>query len=124
MPTRAYTLPKSHILRSRHDFNAVFGARVKQARGPLLIFARPNDRPHPRIAIQTSVRVGTAVRRNRIRRLLREAFRLMQHDLPRGYDVVIVVRPHEPLMLADYQRLLSGGLVKLHQVWENKSAEC
>jgi ribonuclease P protein component len=41
----------------------------------------------------------------------------MQHDLPRGYDFVVVVRPHEPLMLADYQRLLSALVVKLHRKW-------
>jgi ribonuclease P protein component len=104
-------------LRARADFHAVFEARVKESRGPLAIFARPNDLPHARIGIQTSRRVGTAARRNRIKRLLREAFRHMQHDFPRGYDLVIVVRPHEPLLLADYQRLLSAAVVKLHNAW-------
>jgi ribonuclease P protein component len=52
--------------------------------------------------------------------LLREAFRLMQHDFPRGYDLVIVVRAHEPLMLADYQKILSGAAVKLHNVWQRR----
>ena len=60
------------------------------------------------------------MRRNRIRRLLREAFRLMQHDFPRGYDLVVVVRPHEPLMLAEYQRMLSAMVVKLHQTWQRR----
>ena len=123
-PARRYSLPKSHILRARADFHAVFDARVKEPRGPLLVFARPNDLPHPRIAVQTSRKVGTAPRRNRIRRLIKEAFRLMRHDFPRGYDLVIVVRPHEPLILADYQRLLSGAVVKLHTVWKKRSAEC
>ena len=63
---------------------------------------------------------GTAPRRNQIKRMLREAFRLMQHDLPRGYDLVVVVRPHEPQLLADYQRLLSGLAVKLHRKWEQR----
>ena len=119
-PARSYTLPKSHILRAPRDFDAVFAARVKESRGPLTVFARPNDLPYARLALQTSRRVGNAVRRNRIRRLLREAFRLMQHDLPRGYDLVIVVRPHEPLILADYQRLLSASVVKLHNLWSRK----
>ena len=35
----------------------------------------------------------------------------MQHDFPRSYDLIIVVRPHEPQMLADYQRLLAGAFV-------------
>lgn len=72
------------------------------------------------MGIQTGRRVGSAVRRNRIKRLLREAFRLMQHDFPRGYDLVIVVRPHEPLILAEYQRILSALMVKVH----NRCAGC
>ena len=64
--------------------------------------------------------VGTAPKRNRIKRLLREAFRLGQHDLPRGYDIVINVRPHETVLLADYQRLLSAAMIKLHQKWMEK----
>jgi hypothetical protein len=30
---------------------------------------------------------------------------------------VIVAKPHEPLMLAEYQKLLSGALVRLHNAW-------
>ena len=74
-----------------------------------------NDLVHPRLGIAIPRRVGAANRRNRIKRLLRESFRLMQHDLPSGDHFVAVVRPHEPLPLAEYQRLLSGLFVKLHQ---------
>ena len=117
-PARSHTLPKSHVLRAPRDFDAVFAARVKESRGPITILARPNDLSHARVAIQTSRRVGNAVRRNRIRRLLREAFRLMQHDLPVGYDWVINVRPHDTAMLADYQRMLSAATLKLHATWQ------
>lgn len=111
---RSFTFPKSHRLRTRQEFSAVYEAKVREARGPLVIYARPNALPHPRLGLSTSRKVGPAVRRNRIRRLLREAFRHLQHDLPQGYDILIVVRPHEPLLLADYQKLLSAAMVKLH----------
>lgn len=35
-------------------------------------------------------KTGTAVRRNRVRRLIRECFRLWQHTVPEGYDYVVV----------------------------------
>src|SRR2546430_2134165 len=110
---RAYTFPRSRRLSGKLAFKSVFDARIRESRGPLTIYARANDLRHPRLGISLSRAVGSAPRRNRIKRLLREAFRLMQHDLPAGYDLVIVVRPHEPLILAEYQRILSGAIVKL-----------
>src|SRR5690348_11117924 len=109
-----HTFPKTRRLRTREEFSAVYDAKVRESRGPLMIYARPNGLEYPRLGLSTSRKVGTAVRRNRIRRLLREAFRHLQHDLPAGYDLLIVVRPHEPLLLADYQRLLSSLVIKLH----------
>jgi ribonuclease P protein component len=118
MAERRQTYPKTHRLSGELAFKAVYDARVRESRGPLTAYARPNDLGHPRLGLSVSRRVGTAPRRNRIKRLLREAFRLMQHDLPRGYDLVIVIRPHEPQLLADYQRLLSSLAIKLHQKWQ------
>lgn len=115
---RRHTYPKSHRLGGRLEFSAVFDARVRDSRGFLTVYAKPNDLPHPRLGISINRKVGTAPVRNRIKRLLREAFRLMQHDLPVGYDWVIVVRPHEPVELAEYQRMLSGMAVKLHRQWQ------
>jgi ribonuclease P protein component len=76
---------------------------------------------HPRLGISIGRKVGSAVVRNRIKRLLREAFRLMQHDLPCGYDLVVVVRPHQPVGLADYQRLLLNMALRLHRTWQKKA---
>jgi ribonuclease P protein component len=118
----AYALPKSRHLRLPSEFAAVYEAKTRESRGPLTVYAVPNDLGHPRLGMSVSRKVGTAVRRNRIRRLIRESFRLLQHDLPRGYDLVVVVRPHEPLMLAEYQKLLSATLVRLHDTWSKRQA--
>jgi ribonuclease P protein component len=127
MTPRSHTFPATRRLSGKLAFSAVFDAKVKESRGPLVVYARPNDLPHPRLGISISRRVGMAVKRNRIKRLLREAFRLMQHDLPVGYDLVIVVRPHETTqgkasgaMLADYRRILMHLAIKLHQSWQKR----
>jgi len=117
---RSNAFPKSHHLRLPREFDVVYAAKTRESRGPLTVYANPNDLGHPRLGMSVSRKVGIAVRRNRIRRLLREAFRLMQHDFPGAYDLVIVVRPHEPLMLADYQKALSGAVAKLHVTWSRR----
>jgi ribonuclease P protein component len=51
--------------------------------------------PHSRLGITTPVRVGNAVQRNRLRRRVREVFRLNRANLPGGWD--ILVNPREAL---------------------------
>jgi len=109
-------------LSSPEDFSAVMSGKVRQSRGPITLYARPNTLRHPRLGLSVSRRVGTAPRRNQIKRRLREAFRLHQHDLPIGYDFVIVVRPHEPLILAEYQKILTSLMLKLHTDWTQRQA--
>jgi ribonuclease P protein component len=116
------TFPRTHRLSSPLRFTAVYDARVRETRGPIVVYALPNDLGHPRMGLSVSRKVGTAPRRNRIKRLLREAFRAIQHDLPSGYDWVIVVRPHVPLALDDYRAILAGTTRQLHTVWQRRSA--
>jgi ribonuclease P protein component len=116
-----YSFPRSHRLSGPAAFAAVYGGRVRESRGPLIVYARFNELTHCRLGLSISRKVGIAVQRNRIKRLLREAFRLMQNDLPRGYDWVVVVRPHEPLILAEYQKLLSSLTLKLHMRLQSKT---
>ncbi len=48
---------------------------------------------HSRLGVVTTKRLGNAVVRNRARRLLRETFRLHQHDLTTPVDLVLIARP-------------------------------
>jgi ribonuclease P protein component len=123
MADKRYTFPKTRRVRHRREFSAVFEAKVRQSRGPLVAYAIPADRKTPRLGLSVPKHVGTAPRRNRIKRMLREAFRLMQHDFPRPYDLIVVVRPHEPMILAEYQRLLSALVFKLHQKFADGEAK-
>ncbi len=53
----------------------------------------PNDRDHDRYGISTGRRLGGAVRRNRVRRLVREVLRAAPNDSGYGWDILIVARP-------------------------------
>lgn len=112
------TFRARHRLTHANEFKAVYDLRLKRSRGPLTIFALPNQLPHDRLGLAVGSRVGNAVVRNGIKRRLREAFRQLQHDLPLhaggGYDLVITVRPHETYPLATYRDLLAGLAGPLH----------
>jgi ribonuclease P protein component len=112
MPAHRYSFPRSKRLGGRDTFKAIRERGVRESRGPLTLWAVSNGSSSSRLGISIGRHVGTAVRRNRIKRLLRESFRLMQHDIPIGCDFVVAVRPHEPLILAEYQKLLMGLTVR------------
>ena len=119
-PPPRFTLPRSHRLRKQREFGRVYGARVAKRAWPLRVHGVPNGLPHCRLGLSVSRRVGNAVRRNRIKRLLREAFRLLQHELPTGYDLVIVVMRHEPMTLGDYRSRLISTAERLHRHWTKR----
>jgi ribonuclease P protein component len=106
VPETSHSFPASHRLTGESTFAAVYKSGRKSSRGPLVFFAMPNDLPHSRWGLSVSRRIGTAVKRNRIKRLIRESIRLLRPELPKGYDVIIVIKPHETMKLEDYQRIL------------------
>ncbi len=107
-------------LRSRRQFDHVFDGRCSTFTYPLRVYARPNDLEHCRLGLVVTRKVGSAPARNTAKRMLRESFRLLQHDLPPGYDLVIVVARHERLSLTEYQHLLQRAADQLHQQWTKR----
>jgi ribonuclease P protein component len=82
-----------HRLRKTSEFQRAFHRRSTAGDDRLLVFGHPNGLPHARLGLSVSRKVGNAVRRNRWKRLLRDAFRLSREQLPCGVDLVVVPRP-------------------------------
>jgi len=110
-----HTFPRSCRLGGRGTFKTIRDTGVRVSRGPLTLWGQHNGAGKLRLGISIGRVVGNAVRRNRIKRMLRESFRLMRNDVPYGYDLVIAVRPHAPLILAEYQKLLMSMILRAHE---------
>ncbi|XHC26420.1 ribonuclease P protein component [Phycisphaerales bacterium ac7] len=115
---------RRHRLAHKREFDAVYAAKVRKHRGPLTVFALRNDLPHHRLGLSVPKRVGTAPTRNRVKRCLRESFRMLHADLPRhdagGYDLIVAVRPHEAMGEAEYRELLRTTALQLHAEWSKR----
>ena len=58
----------------------------------MVLYCRPNGTGQNRVGVTVSVKLGCAVRRNRVRRRLREIYRLNEEKFLPGYDIVVVAR--------------------------------
>jgi ribonuclease P protein component len=105
-PPRRLRFRAAHRVRSPLDFERIYNQRRRAGDGFLLLFGAPNGLAWSRLGVSVSRKHGNAVARHRLRRLLKEAFRLTQAQLPTGFDWIAVPRTDTGAGLADYQRSL------------------
>jgi len=98
-----HRFPKSLRLRRRAEFARVFDVKCSVADRYLVLYVAPNELGLTRLGLSVGRKVGKAVIRNRIKRLLREAFRLSRRDLPVGFDLICIPRRGVDGSLAAYQ---------------------
>lgn len=104
---------KVHHLRRPAEFTRVYALRCVARQKSLTVFAAPNGLEHSRLGLSVSKKHGSAVIRNRIKRLLREAFRLQRHELPSGLDLVLVPEQARDTTLVEFQQSLARATSKL-----------
>ena len=90
-------------------FARVFGGRNTAANRYLVVYAMPNDLPYARLGLTVGRKHGNAVRRNGIKRLLREAFRLEGDALPPGCDYVCIPKVGANGTLETYRKAIRSA---------------
>jgi ribonuclease P protein component len=76
------------------EFERVYRRGSSSANRHLVLYSFPSETTEgPRLGLSVSRKVGAAVERNRVKRLLREAFERVRGDLKGDYDLVVVARP-------------------------------
>jgi ribonuclease P protein component len=90
-----FGLPRSARLIRRNDFRRVYGKGQRAHGSWMVVVALRRQEPGHRLGIAVSKEHGRAVRRNKIKRLLREAFRLERPELEGQFDLILIPRARE-----------------------------
>ncbi|MFD2368942.1 ribonuclease P protein component [Brevibacillus sp. GCM10020057] len=90
---------RSHRLKKNEQFQAVFQRGSSAANKQFVLYtARQEGQAAFRAGISVSKKIGNAVIRNRVKRLIREAVARLEPVIPTGVDLVIIARPGVELM--------------------------
>jgi ribonuclease P protein component len=100
---RPQAFPKEYRLLRRSEFRQVYEAGQRRSAPIGVVFSRPNGLSITRLGITAPTKLGGAVLRNRVKRRVREVFRLNRLTLPAGWD--IVVNPREAMATVEFSKL-------------------
>jgi ribonuclease P protein component len=112
------TFPAAQRLHHKAEFDAVYKRGRRHSDTYFLVLASPNNHTAARLGLSISAKsVGNSVNRNRVKRVIRESFRIHQHELP-AVDVVVNSRP------AARAALNAALRASLEKLWQGIARPC
>ncbi|MDO4812690.1 MAG: ribonuclease P protein component [Eubacteriales bacterium] len=96
-------MKRATTVKENYEFRRIYAKGKSGVSSCLVVYCRPNKRDHNRLGVTVSAKLGHAVVRNRIRRRLREIYRLSQPKMKQGFDIILVARSRA--VTATYQDL-------------------
>ena len=104
---KQFSFSKKKRLANNRQFKSVLDRGRRLSNGILTLYMAENDCSYPRLGVSVGKSCGRAVVRNRLKRLLREAFRQNQDKIPSGFDYLLMISP---------ARLKKTGTVKVRDL--------
>ena len=93
---KRFSFTKKKRLVSNSQFKAVMARGRRFSNVVLTLYMAKNDCEYSRLGVSVGKSRGNAVVRNRLKRLMREAFRQNQQQIPAGFDYVLMISPRWP----------------------------
>jgi len=90
-------------MKENHLFRRLYTRGKSAVVGTIAVYVRRNNRNYNRLGLTVGTKVGKAVRRNKVRRRIREAYRIHEDQMRTGWDIVVVARTRAAF--ATYERL-------------------
>ncbi|MBM2833217.1 MAG: rnpA [Candidatus Brocadiaceae bacterium] len=113
---------KAEHLTRKKEFERVFNEGKVFVNNKVVLYVIPNDSLHSRLGLVVSKKVGNAPRRNRAKRLLREAYRLNKHLLKMHVDIIAI--PRHPfssdLKLSDVEDGFKKLLLQINETFTHE----
>lgn len=122
MDTIHYTFTKAERLLRKKEFDKVFDEGKVFKNKFLVLYVAPGAQKCSRMGLVVSKKIGNAVRRNRVKRLLREVFRLNKNRLTIPVDIVIIPRNTFTPSLKLFD-ISAGFQQAIHQINKNFANE-
>ena len=104
-----FDYPRECRLTAAADYERVYSQRQRFSDARILMYAARGTMPMTRAGFSVSKKHGPAVTRHRLKRLLREAYRLVRAELPTGLDLVVIPQQGASATMQEYQ----GSLTRL-----------
>ncbi|NLC04036.1 MAG: ribonuclease P protein component [Tissierellia bacterium] len=99
-------MDKSYRLRKNMEFKRVYSGGKSYWNRNLVLYVRKNGLENSRIGITITKKIGNAVVRNRIRRRMKEIYRLKLGNIKSGYDLILI--PKKNVIQISYKELESA----------------
>jgi ribonuclease P protein component len=110
-------------LKKNRDFQQVYKKGTSFANRYLVMYVMDNGMEKNRVGISVSKKVGNSVVRHRVKRLIKEAYRLQEEKFRRGMDVVIIARVSAKDISYEKTESALLHLGKLHHILETDDHE-
>jgi ribonuclease P protein component len=92
-PATGQRFPRSHRLTRRRQYVEAYDKGCRASSASFTIYGLANDLGHSRLGLTVTRKIGNAVVRNRIKRMLRDVFRRRRQELAAPLDLVVNVKP-------------------------------